>query len=199
METIEFSLAKLLEHSLSFEDYFLLHSINFGRKNIFITYARNIKPIETSRLERLRDNGWVEYTVEDNGDVLFDSITLTDKNKVLFPSETLEQCFDELKKTYPKTVGNRVLHLDNRRSKELYTKTIVKNGVIDLEMHKLILKCIQEHVKKAAKSGGLPYLQALPTFLHQRNWEPYIEEASKKPDIQVKAEDMLDIDNKQDV
>lgn len=204
MDKIEFSLPKLIENQLSFEDYFLLYSVNYNLSDIFLNYVKNVKAIETKRLETLALNGWISFNMI-KGNISFNSVKLTDKAKGLFPEQvddiSFKQCYEELKKTYPRTVGNRVLHLDNRRSEEIYKKTITKNGVIDLDLHKSILKCISLYVKKQSKSGGLLYLQALPTFLHQRNWEAYMEEASNEKDVTISDSgvSMFDRDNREDV
>lgn len=203
MEVIEFSLKKLEENLLSFEDYFLLYSLKYGKRDAFLSYVKKIKPIETKRLERLQELNWITFHKQTDGSILFDSIKLTDKSNNLFPKQTttFEECFTELKKVYPKTVGDRVLHLNNKRSKELYKKTIVKNEIVDIPKHKLILKCVDLYVKKQAKSGGLLYLQALPTFLNQQNWEAYMEEASKEQDVVISDSgvDMFNKDNREDV
>jgi len=203
MEIIEFSLPKLIDNLLSFEDYFLLYSLRYGKRDTFLSYVKKIKPIETKRLERLQDENWITFNKLGDGSILFDSIKLTDKSRELFPEQTttFEECFAELKKVYPKSVGERKLHLDNKRSEVLYKKAIVKNEVVNITKHKLILKCVELYVKKQAKSGGLLYLQALPTYLSQQNWEAYMEEASKEQDVVISDSgvDMFNIDNKEDV
>lgn len=200
MEVIEFTISKLLGNLLSFEDYFLLYSLNYGERDTFLSYVKTVKPIETKRLERLKELLWIDYKTEPGGSILFDSIKITDKAKDLFPQQisSFEDCFSELKKVYPKSVGDRKLHLDNKRSEVLYKKAIMKNNIVDVTKHKLILKCIEQYVKKQAKSGGLPYLQALPTFLQQQNWEAYIEEASKEKDVTI-SESGVDMFNKSNV
>jgi len=203
MEVIEFNLLKLEENLLSFEDYFLLYSLQYGKRVAFLSYVKKIKPLETKRLDRLQDENWITFNKQSDGSILFDSIKLTDKARNLFPEQTttFEECFIELKKVYPKSVGDRKLHLDNKRSEALYKKTIVKNEIVNITKHKLILKCVDLYVKKQAKSGGLLYLQALPTFLNQQNWEAYIEEASKEQDVIISESgvDMFNKDNREDV
>ena len=84
--------------------------------------------------------------------------------------------FEELKNTYPKSIkgpngAKRVLHTDMARCRKLYKDTVK----IDVSLHNLILKCIKLYIKDKKEGNSVEFIQALPAFLHQRNWEGYID------------------------
>ena len=88
--------------------------------------------------------------------------------------------FEELKNTYPKSIkgpngAKRVLHTDMARCRKLYKDTVK----IDVSLHNLILKCIKLYIKDKKEGNSVEFIQALPAFLHQRNWEGYIDEAKE--------------------
>jgi len=175
---IEFNVNQLIVNKLTFEEYFLLFCIKYSHEGILISYVKNVSQYPDEVFEKLQEQGFLNYARNENGDILFRSLKLGDKAVTLFPlnNQSFEVCFAELKQTYPKKFGERVLHLDNARCIELYKKAIINNGVVDLEKHNLIIKCIKLEVEKRTNTGQLKFMQALPTYLHQKNWEPYIDE-----------------------
>lgn len=174
---IEFELDSMLEHKLTFEDYFLLFCVKYSQKELVIKYVKSIKSYSEESIKNLSNNGFLTYLLDDDGLISFSSVKLTDKGNSLFKNTgDFEVCYAELKQTYPKSFSGRKLHLDNQRCIDLYKKTIVKNGVIDVSLHSKILKCIKAEVAERTRTGKMQFIQAFPTYLHQKNWEAYMEE-----------------------
>lgn len=175
---IEINMSLLIANKLTLDEYFLLFCIKNSHKDVLLDYIRSTKPFSTEMFEELQEKAFLVYALDKEGLILFSSLKLGDKAVALFPKidQTFEVCFAELKQTYPKKFGERVLHLDNARCIELYKKNIVVNGVVNVDKHNLIIKCIKLEVDKRTRTGQMQYMQALPTYLHQKNWEPYIDE-----------------------
>lgn len=182
---IEFNISTLVNFKLTFEEYFLLFCIKNSHKDVLLNYVKNIKPFPTEMIQKLEEEKFLTYSQDSEGLILFSSLKLGDKAVTLFPTnnQTFEVCFAELKQTYPKSFGERKLHLDNTRCIEIYKKTILHNGEVDVDKHNLILKCIKLYVHSLTKSGKMNFIQALPTFLHQKNWEAYLDEARNGGEI----------------
>jgi len=179
---IEFKIPQLIEFKLTFEEYFLLYCTNYSQKDVLISYVSNIKPITDETFSDLKSKDLLDYKIEADGSILFSSLTLGSKAVTLFPKidTTFNDCFAELCATYPKKFNERPLQTDLQRCITLYKKAILKkDGSLDIEKHKLILKCIILYVNGLKKTGKLNFLWALPTYLNQQNWETYMEEASK--------------------
>ena len=143
-------------------------------------YVQEVSSFSDDLVDNLSKRGYLNYRKNDKGEILFSSLTLGEQGKILFPEEnkSFEVCFAELLQTYPKSFGERKLHLDKQRCIDIYKKTITNGEVVNVEKHKLILKCINIYVESHRKVGKMQFLQALPTFLHQKNWEAYIDEAN---------------------
>lgn len=176
---IEINVDQLLANKLTFEEYFLLFCVKNSHKESLLNYARNIKSFDDEIFKKLQEQDFLTYAQEENGQILFSSLKLGSKATTLFPIsiQSFEVCFAELKQTYPKKFGERMLHLDNARCIEIYKKTIITNGEVNVSKHQLILKCINLYVEGLKRTGKMNFIQALPTFLHQRNWEAYVDEA----------------------
>lgn len=179
---IEFKIPQLLEFKLTFEEYFLLYCVNYSQKDVLLSYVKNIKSISDDTFSDLKSKDFLDYKVEAEGSILFSSLKIGDKAVTLFPKidTTFDKCFTELRQTYPKKFNERPLQTDIQRCITLYKKAVLKkDGSLDVEKHKLILKCVILYVNGLKKTGKLNFLWALPTYLNQQNWETYMEEASK--------------------
>ena len=182
---IEINITQLIEHKLTFEEYFLLFCIKHSTKELLLNYVHNVSSFSDDTVDNLSKRGYLKYQKNDKGEILFSSLTLGEQGKILFPEEnkSFEVCFAELLQTYPKSFGERKLHLDKQRCIDIYKKTITNGGVVNVEKHKLILKCINIYVESHKKTGKMQFLQALPSFLHQKNWEAHIDEANSNSSI----------------
>lgn len=179
---IEFKIPQLIEFKLTFEEYFLLYCVNYSQKDALLSYVSNVKPIPDDVFSDLKSKDLLDYKMEADGSILFSSLKLGEKAVTLFPKmdTTFDTCFVELRETYPKKFNSRPLHTDIQRCISLYKKAIhKKDGSLDIDKHKLILKCIVLYVNDLKKTGKLNFLWALPTYLNQQNWDSYMDEALK--------------------
>jgi len=182
IEQISVDLNKLYANKLKLEDYFILFCLVKEEKELLINYTANCGGIDTNSFNRLRNSGFIVLTNEI--DITFNSIKVTEITKTLFNVQDnahFDVCFRELLSTYPNSVkritgGTRRLHNDLVRCKKNYKTTIVHNGVINLELHKKIILCIQMYYREHLKDNKQEFMQLLATFLSQRTWEQYLSD-----------------------
>ncbi len=162
----------VIKSALNLEEYFILDCLNKGNKDLLEQYVRSCGIMEISRFDNLFKLGMIEAFDAEN--ILFSGLKLTPKAlKTCGWDKSFEDYFKELRETYPKQAGKsgRQLHKDLPRCKKLYRE------IVDCEdTHNMIIKAIKLDVEHHRKNGGLEYLQMLSTFLHQRNYEPYLEQ-----------------------
>ncbi len=182
---IEFNIPQLLELKLTFEEYFLLFCVKYGHKQTLLDYSKNIAKINTPIFEGLKQKRLLDYTEDEKGLIYFETLKIMEQGEALFPKVSpFEVCFSELRETYPKEFASRKLHTDKSRCERLYKEIIMdKKGAIDMEKHKLILKCVKLYVQSLTKTGKMTFIQAMPAFLNQRNYEAYEDEAKRIGDV----------------
>lgn len=181
---MEVDLERIIELKLNIEGYLILYSLYNKQEKLLENYCMKIKnKIPTSVFKQLVDEKYLVF--KGNGEeYTIDNIELTDKfeEEVLgledIKTITFDVAFQQLRECYPKkTPGGRILHQDLDRCKKLYRGVICKMGkALDEELHSLILQCVNFIVNQKKKTNSLDYLQMLPTFLSQRNWETVREE-----------------------
>lgn len=174
----------VIKSTLRLEEYFILDCLNKKNRLLLEDYVRSCGIIEKSRFDNLFNLGYIEAFDAEN--IVFDGLKLTSKAlKILGWDKSFEDYFKELREVYPKQAGKsgRQLHKDLPRCKKLYKE------IVDCEeTHNLIIKCIKMDVEHHRKNGKLEYLQMLPTFLHQRNYEAYLEEVKNIKEFEDSGE-----------
>jgi len=188
---IDFEIA--IKHKLKLEEFFVLACLHENKERLIVEYTSNCGRIETGIFSKLHEKGFI--IVDNIIDISFDSIKLTPLGNSLFDvirnnNVEFNELFSELKNTYPskvptKTGGIRRLHGDLQRCIKLYKSTIIKNGIINLELHTKIIRCVKLYYLEKQKANDLPFLAAFATFLQQRNWEQYLDEANENIDLTV--------------
>jgi hypothetical protein len=188
MKELIIDISNLLSSDLTFDEYFVLYCIYTNNKKLLEEYAIS-RQINYQFYQNLIDK---EYLFPLNDDkVTFNSLKLTKSFEEEFIKDVdFDKLFEELKNTYPKSIKNafgarRILHTDMNRCRKLYKDTIRK----DIDKHNLILKCIKLYIKDKKDGNSLEFIQALPAFLHQRNWEAYVEEANEIEDVNTSDRD----------
>ncbi len=179
---IEINVQKLTESRLSFESYFILVCLVNSERDLLENYVRTNGKIEKSRFEELIKLDYIR--IKNLEDLTFSGIEVTEKAKELIGIQELDhkRFFKELKEIYPRRGGTRSLHTDNARSRKLY-----KDIVTSEDLHNKILKCVQLYTNELKRSNNLQYMQLLPTFLHQRNYEQYLDDVEKGIKNEVKT------------
>ena len=154
---MEVNIEKLIELKLSLEGYFVLWSLYNEQGACLSRYCKSsIHKIPTRVFEQLVDEKYIDF--KGDKDFTLDNMTLTDRFKLEvlglkdLKATSFDVAFQQLRECYP-------------------TKTPSPLGVVDEELHSVILQCINYIVNQATKAKKLDYLQMLPTFLAQKNWE----------------------------
>jgi len=182
-------LGKVLSLKLSLEGYFVLYCIYNKEGDILLNYVSNVNKIPSLVFKSLIDDGYLIYFGEPSVSPKYnlDNIKLTDKyQKVVLGVTNLknisfDDAFQQLRDHYPSKAGlsDRRLHSDLIRCQNLYKTAIVKNGVVNEELHSVILQCINYEINLRHKNKSLEYLKMLPTWLSQKDWEMYIDDVEK--------------------
>ena len=89
----------------------------------------------------------------------------------------LEKQFGEFRKCYPLSVksGNQVRRLQGnlKRCRQLYEKVLMETT------HEILCKCAELYTQEKYRTNSQMYIQNLETWLHQRNYEQYLEDIDK--------------------
>lgn len=180
-DNIVINVSILLKTGLSLEQYFILECIHRQSRDNLQSYVSKFGILDKSVFNNLVQLG---YLNKYDGDVYFEKLKLTNLFYKDFGYEKLdhERYFKELREVYPKKYIKRSLHQDLPRCRKEY-----KNIVDSEETHKTILKCVKLYLLELESDGRMQWIQLLSTWLHQRNFEQYYEEAIKLDEV-VKIE-----------
>lgn len=188
------SLEAVVDNNLGFEAYFILWCLYNKQESKLYEYTQNCKKISLEEFTGLADKGLVVINDSSivNKHITASDLRLTEKANGLFELDNFEELFKELKQAYPSWVKNgpskRALHTDMKRCKSLYKKIIGD----DIEMHKLICKCAKLYHQEKRRSNSEQFMQNLVTWLHQQNYEVYMEEAQKDNIVEEGGTEYID-------
>ncbi len=181
---LEIDLNKLIKFGVPIEGYLTMFLIYTNNQEVLSNYAKK-NSVKLEVIKLLKEKGYLE--IPDTGVV--NSLTMKPTNKFIedFINDPIlvgyEGLLIELRGTYPKKVktetGERYLQPDPKLIRELYRKTIVKKGVIDLDLHKSILKVIKYEIWYRNKNNNLHYMVQLTRYLRNKNWENFMKESEK--------------------
>lgn len=178
----------IVSFKLGFEAYFVLLCVYEKNNDLMMSYVSNCKKINTEIFNQLTIDGYIEISyLKNNPNIFLNNISLTDKGKLIFESqmnnhpvsssfeESAVRNFENFRNNFPKSVKigkiSRQLHTDLKRCKKLYTE-IINEGVL----HEDLCRCARLYIKEKVESNSEKYIQLLATWLHQRNYEAYIDE-----------------------
>lgn len=180
---IEISLDKLIKFKVSIEGFLVLYCIYLSKQDILGEYLAKAGTVPLKLINSLQDKGYL--LVPQIGEINTKTIKLTDKFKINFIEDVVgldfDQCLAELRLTYPKKIktetgGTRQLQPDPKLIRELYKKTLVKRGIIDLELHKNVLKSIKYEINERTKSNNLYFMVMLSRYLRHNYYEANFED-----------------------
>lgn len=187
---MEINIDRLISLKLSLEGYFILWCLYNEEGDKLTSYCNSsVYKIPSKVFEQLVNEKYIEFSGEKS--YTLTNMTLTDRFKtdVLglkdLQTTSFDVAFQQLRECYPtKTPNGRRLHQDIDRCKRIYKNTVCTLGnSVNQELHSLILQCINFTVNQKTKDKSLEYLQMLPTYLAQKNWETVkedVEEVMKK-------------------
>lgn len=180
------SLKTLLELKLSFEAYFILWCIRHREKKVLLEYIEKCGKIKTEHFKGLEALKLIDINrrianrkLINGDDIMFEMLSLTPSGMEMFKINITDVLFEEFKKCYPSAVktgyAKRRLHTDMNRCRKIYGKIVEAN----IDKHKLMCEAAKMYYREKDKANSLMYMQALPAWLEQANYEPYIEEIKK--------------------
>lgn len=182
---MEVNIERLIEGKMNLEGYFVCWALYNNEENLLERYCKAItNKIPTSIFKTLVNDGYLIFNGEGETFTLT-NIELTDKFKleILKLKDapigiSFDQAFEQLREHYPtKRPNGSRLHQNLERCRKLYEKAVVGPlGRVDEELHATILQCVNFTVNEKMKTRSLDYLQLLPTYLEQKNWEPVMED-----------------------
>lgn len=174
---------RCLSHKIDLYAYMVLYLLYNEESEKIVEYCISVDKINTKSFLWLIDNGYLEE-VKNRKLIEISDLILTDK----FSSEilkitntkniTFKQAFEQLRDHYPTKAGNSERRLQGQvdKCKVYYKNIIVKNGILDEELHSVILQCINYEIKMKTKSRSLEYFKLLTSWLNQREYELYYDD-----------------------
>ena len=184
MSEIKINSKILLDNELTLDQYFIMYCVYNKDSSLLGSYINKCTSIDFDVFDKLAALEYIDLGgVTD--EVRFSQITLTDKGMCLFGASKrnpslIGQSFDEFKDNYPSSVreGRKVrrLHGNIKKCRELYLKLL--NEV----PHDVLCKCARLYHKEMRQSGSEIYMQMLETWLNQRNYQQYLDEAQNSSD-----------------
>lgn len=174
---------RCINSGINLYQYFILNSLYNEEGSKIVQYCISVEKILTKDFIYLIDKGYLEE-VKDRKSIEINDLILTDK----FASEilkiantgniTFDVAFDQLREHFPTKAGNSERRLQGNvdKCKNLYRATIVKNSIVDEELHSVILQCINYEIKTRIKGRNLDYFQLLETWIRQKTWQLYYDD-----------------------
>lgn len=183
VDSVKIDVKKLIKSGLSIQSYFILICISNDYKELLELYVNKCGKIDRSDFKFLKDEGYLNIK---NEFITFDNLEITDKTKELFDFASKldhKRFFAELKDVYPsriKIATNRfrTLHCNMSECAKKY-RVIVDSE----ETHNKIIKCVKMYVKELENSNKLEFIQQLPTWINQRNYEAYLDRINEGAEI----------------
>ncbi len=192
-EEFTINIETLIINKLSFEAYFILWCLNFKNEALLLNYINSCRKIPTEIFNDLetRELITIDKTLVINNKITYSSLHINASGRNIFSIQNFDIMFEELRNSYPKEVGpdKRKLHLDLKRCKALYKKII---GT-DTKLHTLICNCAKIHHNEKKRSNSEIYMQNLATWLFQKNYEQYFDDAKNYNQITIEQSNMTSI------
>lgn len=159
------------KNKLTLEDYLVCYCVFYKDVASLKLYVSNtLSLVGKDNVNKLVDLG---YLVKVKETPTFDDLYATEKCQELLGLTASDSIFNELLKVYPKKLPNgRRLHIPEIANKERYLKAIKKN----LNLHNLILKCVELEVSERTANGSINYMPMLSTYINQQRWTEYMDE-----------------------
>jgi len=192
--TFEVDINTLIENKLGFEAYFVLYCLYTNDEELSSAYINNCKKIPTEVFTKLENDGYITVNTND-GKIYFTLLSLTAKGESLLSNRKplqAENQFEEFRTHYPSSVkvpGKSVprrLHSDLARCRKLYRNLMMETT------HDILCKAADLYYEEKIKSGSTMYMQELATWLHQKNYQQYLEDINKTSNFTSKPPSFTD-------
>ena len=192
---LEIDIDLLKTHKLGLEAYLILYCLINNNERLINEYIINCKKIPTEVFNKLRDEGYISYNTKD-GNITFRLLSVTEKGKSLYigkpSSPNVTSQFEDFRKHYPNSVripGRTVprrLHGDLARCRKLYSNLMMETT------HEILCQAADMYYNEKLHSNSLQYMQDLATWLHQKNYQQYLEDIKKSANFTNKPTNFTD-------
>lgn len=182
--TVDFD--KLLQTGIKIQHYLFLKLLdNKNKAKLFNYYSEQFEPlVRPNDVDYLFDKGLIDLLKRDKAESIsknrFKNYGLSNMYPTklfydLFEKPITVHAIEELKNTYPtKTPAKkRRLQSDPDKWKPKYLN-IIKGKP---ELHELIIKCIKAEAKHRRSTGSEEFWPLLTTYINNKRWEDYEDEA----------------------
>lgn len=215
--TMNVDVNKLIEYKMTLEEYFVLFCLFTSDKKLITSYVKSCKKIDTEIFKSLESRNLIiiNKTLATQGKIYYELLSLTEQGKNIVLSTFYGSChpslagqsehgmvvktpisvgnFEEFRTFYPSRVMRgsvvlRRLHGNLKKCKATYEKLLLETT------HDILCKCAKVYHNEKKKSNSEEYMQNLETWLNQKNYLLYIDEAKKlgKMNNQEEGESNLD-------
>jgi len=171
----------IIELKLGLEEYFVLFCVYNNQEELLKNYTNNCKKIDNEIFNSLKSKELLTINSNIDNKIYFENLFITDKGIELvnkynhFNDTNNKNDFEDFLKYYPKEVigingHKRKLHLNKSKCKKLYHSSLLE------VTHEQLCKCAQAYFKEKERTNSLPFTHLLATWLHQKNYEAYLED-----------------------
>ena len=187
MTEFKVDISKILASGLGFEAYFILYCLYTKDKQLIYDYTKKCKIINTKVFKELEEKKLIKIKAMPENNVYFELLSLTDEGRCLLldagqsdtrcSALTSEHNFEEFLTYYPSMVKNglttRRLHGNRKKCRSFYDKLLLETT------HDILCKCAKAYHNEKIRSNSVVFMQNLETWLNQRNYLQYIEDAKQ--------------------
>lgn len=194
--TIDIEILK--ENKLTLEAYLVLYCLKTNDEKLLSYYITSCKKISTEVFEKLKNDGFITYETKEDGVIYFKLLSLTLKGNMLAlcpdtTSSEKDSQFEEFRKHYPSSVkvpGKKVprrLHSDLARCRKLYANLMMETT------HEILCKAADLYYQEKQQLGTTHFMQDLGSWLHQKNYQQYLEDIEKNTNFTTQTNFQDDI------
>lgn len=177
--------SNIVKSKLSTDKYLILYCLNTNNKELLTNYVTECNSIDTVIFKQLEQEGYISIKNRPDGLIYYELLSVKEKGKLAFVntvSPLPAGNFEDFRKFYPSKVSKsgRRLQGNLARCRKLYTELLMETS------HDILCKCAKAYHNEKLRSNSEEYMQNLETWLHQRNYQQYLE-------------DLKDLDNAEQV
>lgn len=175
----------LLQTGVSINQFLFLQLIyNNKSQRYYEFYLEQFPEGKTVGIQYLVDKGLLT-TKDRTTNFTYNNFKTTDLFKKLFYRE-VEDAVKELEETYPKVTPAKKRRLQSDKAK--WSANYLKIVKSKPDLHRFILKCIEVEKKHRKSTNVEEFWPLLTTYVNNRRWEDYAEDALKMGDKSVLQE-----------
>ena len=207
MNEFKVDIDTILASKLGFEAYFVLYCLYTKNEQLLLSYCNKCKKINTDIFKELENSGLINIKINDKDRIYYELLSLTDKGQSLLMVKTdsvvnlldsttipekSEHNFEDFRTYYPSSVkegyNTRRLHGNLKKCRSLYEKLLLETT------HDMLCKCASLYYEEKYNSNSLKYMQNLETWLNQKNYIQYLDDARQLKETTNKTIENTNLD-----